>query len=254
MIVGAANDHGDAARRRRPRCIRMLGLQPGRAFDQVALDARIAAYEESLRERGYYQAPRARIARAGRRRPTSVNVTIAVEPGPARQPGVCRRSVARWQSRRRLCRSAPSVPSIRICSRMPASAIENALREQGYRRRARAVHARRKGRRAGPDVHHRARAAAPRLNRCETGGNADDRGRRSGAAAADQGRRAVCRGARRPHCRGDRRALSRARLCAGGGQARHPGVAGSAGRRRDAIGRWRFDSRSSKARKPSSAA
>ena len=36
--------------------VRVLELQPGRPFDQVAIDARIASYEESLRERGYYQA------------------------------------------------------------------------------------------------------------------------------------------------------------------------------------------------------
>ena len=61
--------------------IRSLGLPPGRPFDQVAIEARIAGYEESLRQRGYYQA-RVReshsIAADGR----SMSVTVTVAPGP----------------------------------------------------------------------------------------------------------------------------------------------------------------------------
>ena len=39
-----------------PRCCGSCGLQPGRPYDGPAIDARIAAYEEELRERGYYEA------------------------------------------------------------------------------------------------------------------------------------------------------------------------------------------------------
>jgi len=61
--------------------IRVLGLQAGHAFDQVALDERIAAYEESLRERGHYQG-RVRESHVPDADGTSVNVTISAEPGP----------------------------------------------------------------------------------------------------------------------------------------------------------------------------
>jgi len=58
-----------------------LRLVAGRPFDQVSLDGRIAGYEESLRERGYYQA-RVRVSHVPAPDGRSVNVTVAVEPGP----------------------------------------------------------------------------------------------------------------------------------------------------------------------------
>lgn len=60
--------------------LRQLGLLPGRPFDQPAIDARLASYEESLRERGYYQA-RVRTSHLPADQRTMA-LTIAVEPGP----------------------------------------------------------------------------------------------------------------------------------------------------------------------------
>jgi outer membrane protein insertion porin family len=61
--------------------IRELRLAAGRPFDQVALDERIAEYEESLRDRGYYQA-RVRASHLPAADGRSVAITVAVEPGP----------------------------------------------------------------------------------------------------------------------------------------------------------------------------
>jgi outer membrane protein insertion porin family len=61
--------------------IRELRLVAGRSFDQIALDQRVAEYEESLRERGYYQA-RVRVSHFPAADGRSVSVTVAVEPGP----------------------------------------------------------------------------------------------------------------------------------------------------------------------------
>ena len=107
-----------------------LNLQPGRAYDRPAIDARVAAYEESLRQRGYYEArvrPAAVLAEDGR----SVSMTIAVEPGPHVRlvfagdelPGDAEDLVP--------IRAERSVDQdlLEDASR----AIENALREQGYR-------------------------------------------------------------------------------------------------------------------------
>jgi outer membrane protein insertion porin family len=108
-----------------------LNLHPGRPYDRPAVDARIAAYEESLRERGYYEAlvrPSVVLSEDGR----SVAVTISVEPGP----------------RVRLVFAGDSLPGADVEDLVPvreersvdqdlledaSRAIENALREQGYR-------------------------------------------------------------------------------------------------------------------------
>ena len=58
-----------------------LDVEPGRPYDRTAIDARVSSYEESLRERGYYEArvrPSVVLAEDGR----SVSVTVSVEPGP----------------------------------------------------------------------------------------------------------------------------------------------------------------------------
>lgn len=108
-----------------------LSLQPGRAYDRPAIDARIADYEETLRERGYYEArvrPAAVLAEDGR----TVSLTVDVEPGP----------------RVRLVVAGDSLPGGDVEDLVPiraersvdqdlledaSRAIENALREQGYR-------------------------------------------------------------------------------------------------------------------------
>jgi outer membrane protein insertion porin family len=61
--------------------VRALRLDAGRPFDQVALDERIAEYEESLRDRGYYQA-RVRASHIPAADGRSVAVTVSVDPGP----------------------------------------------------------------------------------------------------------------------------------------------------------------------------
>ena len=111
--------------------IRLLGLQPGHAFDQVALDERIAAYEESLRERGYYQG-RVRESHVPDAGGTSVNITIAAEPGPRVSlvfagdplPEGNRDAFVPIRAERSVDQDLLEDASLRI---------ENALREQGYR-------------------------------------------------------------------------------------------------------------------------
>ncbi len=61
--------------------LRRLNLQVGRPFDRVALDARIADYEEELRGLGYYEA-RVRQSHDFSADGTGVNVLLGVEPGP----------------------------------------------------------------------------------------------------------------------------------------------------------------------------
>lgn len=119
--------------------IRLLGLQRGRPFDQVALDERIAAYEESFRERGYYQG-RVRESHVPSADGTSVNITIAAEPGPRVSlvfagdplPEGSRDSFVPIRAERSVDQDLLEDASLRM---------ENALREQGYRG-ARAPYAR----------------------------------------------------------------------------------------------------------------
>jgi outer membrane protein insertion porin family len=112
--------------------IRQLGLQPGRPFDQVALDPRIAAYEESLRERGYYQARvrESHVPASGNA--WSINVTIAIDAGPRVSlvfagdplPEGNRGQLVPIRAERSVDQDLLEDASLRI---------ENALREQGYR-------------------------------------------------------------------------------------------------------------------------
>ena len=60
-----------------------LNLEAGRPYDRPAIDARVSEYEESLRERGYYEA-RVRPAAAGRPGgviPRSTRARCANRPG-----------------------------------------------------------------------------------------------------------------------------------------------------------------------------
>ncbi len=111
--------------------VRTLGLTPGRPFDRVAIEARLASYQDSLRQRGYYQA-RVRqseeIAADGR----SMAVTITVEPGPHVTvvfagdplPDGYREGLIPIRVERSVDQDLLEDAS---------AAIENALREQGYR-------------------------------------------------------------------------------------------------------------------------
>ena len=111
--------------------IRSLGLSPGRPFDQVAIDARIAAYEESLRQRGYYQA-RVRESHAIAADGRSMSVTVTVAPGPHVNivfagdplPQGYREGLIPIRAERAIDQDLLEDAS---------AAIENALREQGYR-------------------------------------------------------------------------------------------------------------------------
>jgi outer membrane protein insertion porin family len=111
--------------------LRDLEIQAGRPFDRPAIDARIAAYEESLRERGYYEA-RVRLAQVEAEDGRAVSVTVNVESGP----------------RVRLVFAGESLPDDDLEELVPiraersvdqdlledaSRAIEDALREQGYR-------------------------------------------------------------------------------------------------------------------------
>ena len=149
--------------------IRLLGLQPGRAFDQVALDERIASYEESLRERGHYQG-RLRESHVPNAGGTSVNITIAAEPGPRVSvvfagdplPEGNRDAFVPIRAERSVDQDLLEDASLRI---------ENALREQGYRN-ARASYAREE--KGGELVLTFTIARGPlhRIESVQTGGNA----------------------------------------------------------------------------------
>ncbi len=80
VTIGAANVTGTPLESA-PEVLTRLELQPGRPYDRPAIEARIAAYEESLRERGYYEAQvreSSVMADDGR----TVSVTATVETGP----------------------------------------------------------------------------------------------------------------------------------------------------------------------------
>jgi outer membrane protein assembly factor BamA len=80
VTIGAATVTGTPLESA-PEVLGMLNLQPGRPYDRPAIEARIAAYEESLRERGYYEAQvreSSVMAEDGR----TVSVTANVETGP----------------------------------------------------------------------------------------------------------------------------------------------------------------------------
>ena len=110
--------------------IRQLGLQPGRPFDQVALDARISAYEESLHRRDYYQA-RVRESHVDGD-DGAVNVTVSVDTGPHVSllfagdplPAGDRSELVPIHAERSVDQDLLEDASLNI---------ENALRDQGYR-------------------------------------------------------------------------------------------------------------------------
>ena len=107
-----------------------LNLQAGRPYDRTAIDARISAYEESLRERGYYEA-RVRSSPVMAEDGRTVAVTVSVNPGPHVNlvfagdpvPGDVQDLVP--------IRSERSVDQDLLED--ASVAIEDALREQGYR-------------------------------------------------------------------------------------------------------------------------
>jgi outer membrane protein insertion porin family len=111
--------------------VRSLGLLPGRPFDQVAIEARIATYEDALRQRGYYQA-RVREAHVIAPDSRSMSLTVTVEPGPHVSiviagdplPDGYRENLIPIRAERSVDQDLLEDAS---------AAIENALRERGYR-------------------------------------------------------------------------------------------------------------------------
>jgi outer membrane protein insertion porin family len=138
LTVGAASITG-ATLEPEAEVLRILGVSAGRPFDQVALDARIAAYEESLRERGYYQA-RVRESHVPSADGRSMSITLSIDRGPHVRlvfagdplPARNRESLVPIRAERSVDQDLLEDAS---------GAIENALRQEGYRA-ARAPYAR----------------------------------------------------------------------------------------------------------------
>ena len=80
VTIGAANVTGTPLESP-AEVLARLELQPGRGYDRPAIETRLAAYEESLRERGYYEAQvrESRVMAADSR---TVAVTANVDSGP----------------------------------------------------------------------------------------------------------------------------------------------------------------------------
>ena len=113
-----------------PAVLAALNLQAGRPYDRPAIDARISAYEESLRDRGYYEA-RVRSSPVMAENGRTVSVTVDVDPGPhvnlvfAGDPAPDDvEDLVPIRSERSVDQDLLEDASV---------AIENALREQGYR-------------------------------------------------------------------------------------------------------------------------
>ncbi len=132
-----------------------------------ALEARIAAYEESLRERGYYEA-RVRESRRVSEDGRTVSLTVDGRRRAARAARLRRRSAARRRRRR-----PGADPRGALGRSGPARGRQPAHREPLARRRlpsgAGAVFAPAGGRRADAHLHGGARPAASRRSRWTSG-------------------------------------------------------------------------------------
>ncbi|HYB95100.1 MAG TPA: POTRA domain-containing protein [Vicinamibacterales bacterium] len=118
---------------------RALDLHVGRAFDRAALDAKISAYENSLRQRGYYEA-RVRSTHAVIRDRNAVAVTVNIEPGPRVSLVFAGDPLPNGRGNDLVPIRAERAVDQDLLEDASAS-IENALKEQGYRN-ARAPYAR----------------------------------------------------------------------------------------------------------------
>ena len=139
MTIRAANISG-ASLDPAPEVLRTLDLQPGRPYDRPALEARITAYEESLRQRGYYEA-RVRESAVTSEDGRTVSLTVTVSAGPHVRlvfagdplPGGDADDLVPIRAERSVDRDLLEDASL---------AIENRLRDEGYRS-AQAPHSRR---------------------------------------------------------------------------------------------------------------
>jgi outer membrane protein insertion porin family len=113
-----------------PQVLAALNLQAGRPYDRPAIDARVSAYEESLRERGYYEA-RVRASPVMAEDGRTVSVTVSVDPGPHVNLVFAGDPVTGDVQDLVPIRSERSVDQDLLED--ASVAIENALREQGYR-------------------------------------------------------------------------------------------------------------------------
>ncbi len=139
VTIRAANISG-ASLDPAPEVLRTLDLQPGHPYDRTALEARITAYEESLRQRGYYEA-RVRESAATSEDGRTVSLTVTVNAGPHVRlvfagdplPGGDADDLVPIRAERSVDRDLLEDASL---------AIENRLRNEGYRS-AQAPHSRR---------------------------------------------------------------------------------------------------------------
>ena len=111
--------------------LRAVAIRIGEPFDQAAIDARLAKYEETLRDRGFYEA-RVRESHVPMGDPLTVALSISVEPGPHVSvvfagdplPSVNRNALVPIREDRSVDQDLLDDASARI---------ENALKETGYR-------------------------------------------------------------------------------------------------------------------------
>lgn len=111
--------------------LRALDIRTGEAFDQASIDARLAKYEETLRERGYYEA-RVRETHVAMGDQLTVALSINVEPGPRVSvvfagdplPSVNRSALVPIRAERSVDQDLLDDASARI---------ESALKDAGYR-------------------------------------------------------------------------------------------------------------------------
>ena len=130
VTIGAANITGRPLESA-PVVLDLLDLQPGRPYDRPAIEARIAAYEESLRERGYYEAQvreSSVMAEDGR----TVSVTANVETGPRVSLVFAGDPLPRGDADDLVPVRAERSVDLDLLEDA-SLAIENGLREEGYR-------------------------------------------------------------------------------------------------------------------------
>ena len=108
-----------------------VDVQSGRPWDRPGIDARVAAYEEGLRERGYFEA-RARVTHVVSEDGRAVSVTVDVAAGPRVRVVFAGDSMPEGDPEDLVLVSQERSIDQDLLDDSSA-AIENALRAQGYR-------------------------------------------------------------------------------------------------------------------------